>query len=268
MGVVLVLLVVAGGSYWWFYGQLSKTTTHDSSVVNAVDATLLDSIDPPEATDILLLGSDKRAGGEDGVESRSDTVMLVHVDPDNDYLSILSLPRDLWVEIPGHGMDKLNAAYSFGGLSLTVNTVQQLTNVDVDQTVEIDFKSFEDLTDALGGVYVDVDRRYNYNSEDQGFESIWISPGYQLLNGKDALDYVRFRHDSNLDFGRMERQQRFLAAAREQISGWNLATKLPGLISALADNVQTTMKPKPIAKSGPVAAAARPEPYPPDQHHG
>lgn len=210
--------------------------------------TLPDSVDPPSGMDILVLGADKRPGAEEGVESRSDTVILVHVDPDNDYLSLLSLPRDLWVEIPGHGLDKLNAAYAFEGPSLTVKTVQQLTEIDIEQYIQVDFAAFKDLTDALGGVYVDVDRRYYYDSADQGFEAIKLSPGYQLLNGADALDYVRFRHDSNYDFGRMERQQQFISAAREQVSGWNLVLKLPGLIEAITDNVQTTLTPMELQK--------------------
>jgi LCP family protein required for cell wall assembly len=238
------MVAIGGGSYWWVYGQLDDTHTDDSTLETAVDETLPDAVDPPTGMDILVLGADKRANQEEGIESRSDTVILVHVDPENDYLSLLSLPRDLWVEIPGHGLGKLNAAYAYEGASLTLKTVQQLTNVDVEQSVEIDFAAFKDLTDALGGVYVDVDRRYYHNSADQEFEAITISPGYQLLDGANALDYVRFRHDSNYDFGRMERQQQFLAAAREQISGWSVALKLPGLIKALAANVETTLTAK------------------------
>ncbi|MCL5735141.1 MAG: LCP family protein, partial [Actinobacteria bacterium] len=238
---MVVVLAIGGGSFLWLYDKLGGTQTTDSSLIGAVGETVPGAVDPPEATDILVLGSDKRANNEEGVESRSDTVMLVHVDPEDNYLSVLSLPRDLRVDIPGHGTGKLNAAYTLGGPTLTMETVQQLTKVDVDQFLQIDFKAFQDITNALGGVYVDVDRRYNYKSADQTFEAIWISPGYQLLNGTDALDYVRFRHDDNLDFGRMERQQRFLVAAREKISGWNLALRLPDLIDALTSNVETTI---------------------------
>jgi len=242
IGVVVLILAIGGGSYLWLYNRLGDTTTDDTTVISAVGATLADAVDPPNATDILVLGADKRANAEEGIESRSDTVILVHVDPDNDYLSILSLPRDLRLEIPGQGTGKLNAAYALGGAELTMATVQRLTKVDIDEYLEIDFAAFQDITDALGGVYVDVDRRYYNDDAQSDFELIKLSPGYQLLNGGDALDYVRFRHDGNLDFGRMDRQQRFLSAAREQISGWNLALKLPGLINALADNVKTTIK--------------------------
>jgi LCP family protein required for cell wall assembly len=248
IGVVVLILAIGGGSYLWLYNRLDAAGTTDSSLISAVSETLPGAVDPPDATDILVLGSDKRANNAEGVESRSDTIMLVHVDPDSNYLSILSLPRDLRVDIPGHGMGKLNAAYTLGGPTLTMQTVEQLTQVNIEQYLQIDFKAFQDITNALGGVYVDVDRRYYRNDADQKYEPIKLSPGYQLLNGGDALDYVRFRHDLNLDFGRMERQQRFLVAAREQISGWNLAVKLPGLINALVSNVETTIKPMPLQK--------------------
>ena len=157
--------------------------------------------------------------------------MLVHVDKEQDFASILSVPRDLWVEIPGHGINKLNSAYTSGGWELTKATVEQLTGINIDQAVEIDFQAFSDLTDALGGVYLDIDHRYYNDDPDRGFEFIKLSPGYQLLNGTDALDYVRFRHDNEADFGRMLRQQRFVNALREQAVGWNLVSEGDDAIS-------------------------------------
>jgi LCP family protein required for cell wall assembly len=241
VGIVVLVLAIGGGSYLWLYNKLGDTKTTDSGLITVVSETLPTGVDPPEGTDILVLGSDKRANSEEGVESRSDTVMLVHVDPRNDYLSILSLPRDLRVEVPGHGTQRLNYAYAAGGAELTVETVQLLTNVDIDASLQVDFAAFKDITDSLGGVYVDVDRRYYNDDAESDYELIKLSPGYQLLFGSDALDYVRFRHDANLDFGRMDRQQRFITAVREQALGWNLLTDLPGLIGALADNIDTTI---------------------------
>ncbi len=111
--------------------------------------------------------------------------------------------------------------------------------MDIDHYMEIGFNAFTDIVDSLGGVYVDVDNRY-YNPL-WYYEPIDMHPGYQLLNGADALDYVRFRHDRNMDFGRMERQQRFMSALREQAMGWDLPFKLPGLISALFQNITTDL---------------------------
>ncbi len=236
---VILLLVAAGaGAYLWFYLQVEGSSPDDPRIGAAVDDTFLDSIGTPNGMDILVLGSDKRMSEADE-ERRSDTIILVHADPDEDYLAMLSFPRDLRVEIPGRGIDKLNAAYAYEGPSLTVKTVELLTGVDIDEYLEVDFAAFADITDALGGVYLDIDRRY-YN-DDPEWELIKISPGYQLLNGGDALDYVRFRHDLNLDFGRMDRQQRFITAMREQALGWNLALELPSMVNALFNNVVTTL---------------------------
>jgi LCP family protein required for cell wall assembly len=143
-------------------------------------------------------------------------------------------------------VEKLNAAYAQGGPELTIKTVEQVTGVDIDKYLEVDFQAFSDIVDSIGGVYLDIDRRY-YN-DDPEFDLIKISPGYQLLDGANALDYVRFRRDSNYDFGRMDRQQRFITAVREQALGWNLALKLPGLISAIFDNLETTLGANDILK--------------------
>lgn len=199
----------------------------------------------PSAMNILMLGSDHRETEEEE-HGRSDTIILVHVDPDADYLSVMSLPRDLRVEVPGYGLEKINSAFALGGPALTIKTVEQLTGVDINHYVEVDFEAFKDITDSLGGVYVDVDRRY-YN-DDPRWELIKLAPGYQLLNGSDALDYVRFRHDLNMDFGRMERQQRFLTALREQAMGWDLPFKLPKLVGALFRNVNTDLGTNDILK--------------------
>ncbi len=235
---VVVVLAVAGGSYLWFYLQVRSSHPTDPGIAEAVGATSEGAIGTPTGMDIILIGSDKRPTN-DGEETRSDTVILVHADPDVNYLSMLSLPRDLRVEVPGHGVEKLNAAYAQGGPELSIKTVEQVTGVDVDEYVEVDFQAFSDIVESVGGVYLDIDRRY-YNDNPE-FEPIKISPGYQLLNGANALDYVRFRSDLNYDFGRMDRQQRFITAIREQALGWNLALDLPGVIGALFDNLVTTL---------------------------
>ncbi len=231
---MVALAAVAGGYYWWFASQVNVMTTTSQTV------TTQPGIEPPDSMDILVLGCDKHPDNS-GEESRSDTVMLVHIDREQDYLSILSLPRDLYVDIPGHGMNKLNAAYSIGGWELTEATVERVTGMNIEKAVEIDFKAFSDLTDALGGVYVDIDRRYYNDDPSRGFEFIKISPGYQLLDGVNALDYVRFRHDNEADFGRMLRQQRFLNALRAQALGWNLVSEGDDVVSALMKNIWTTL---------------------------
>jgi LCP family protein required for cell wall assembly len=250
VGLFVLLLVAGGGSYLWFRSQVvganqrvapeikAALTEKPSSTIVSVAGAGPDTPDSPSAMNLLVLGSDNR---NDGTEQygRSDTIILVHIDPDQNYLSVLSLPRDLRVEVPGYGLDKINAAFALGGGALTIKTVEQLTGVDINHYMEVDFNTFKDITDSLGGVYMDIDRRY-YN-DDPRWELIKLSPGYQLLNGADALDYVRYRHDLNMDFGRMLRQQRFLSALREQAMGWDLPLKLPKLINALFKNISTDL---------------------------
>ena len=134
----------------------------------------------------------------------------------------MSIPRDLKAEIPGHGSDKINAAYEMGGPRLTVRTIQKLFEdatgdpFPINNVVNVDFRGFRRAVDYIGGVYVDVDRDYfNDVTGPGGYAAIDIDPGYQKLGGRDALDYVRYRHTDN-DFVRAARQQSFLRQARGQ----------------------------------------------------
>jgi LCP family protein required for cell wall assembly len=188
------------------------------------------AVDIPEVTraeaggprTILLLGSDERyADRVAGRKSRSDTILLVRVDPGANAISVLSVPRDLKARIPGHGSDKINAAYEDGGPRLTVRTIQQLMEGVTGQPFPINnvlvasFGSFKAAVNYVGGVYIDVDRRY-FNDNSSGvdnYATIDIQPGYQKLIGQDALDYVRYRHTDN-DIVRAARQQDFLRQAR------------------------------------------------------
>lgn len=249
MGLLLFVAVVAvgaGGTYLWLDLKVRQTNQgpHASDIAALLGESPTTSsgtettLEPPNAQNILLLGSDNRET-EGEKYGRSDTLMLVHIDPQQNFVSVLSIPRDLRVEIPGYGKQKINAAYAFKGAELSIETVQTVTGVDLDHYVNIDFDAFRQVTTELGGIYVDVDRRYYYVGD--SYETINIWPGYQPLAGESALDYVRFRHDGNNDFGRIQRQQRFLRAAKEQVSNWDAALKIPKLVDLLAANVTTDM---------------------------
>ncbi len=164
---------------------------------------------------ILIIGSDKRNEAISGKFGLSDTTMLLRLDPDRGAIALLSLPRDLKVDIPGDGTDKLNAAYSLGGPKLTLRTVKQLTGVDVNHLVNVDFTGFARAVNAIGCVYVDVDRRY-YIAPNSGTSEINLQPGYQALCGFDALSFARYRHTDN-DIVRAARQQTFLREARAKV---------------------------------------------------
>jgi polyisoprenyl-teichoic acid--peptidoglycan teichoic acid transferase len=167
---------------------------------------------------ILVLGSDKRPDLEDA--GRSDTTMLLRIDPDQDAIALLSLPRDLKVNIPGYGVGKLNDAYTVGGPKKTLEVVKQLTGIQIHHVVNVDFTGFEQAINAIDCVYVDVDRDYFHTNEGLAvsdyYSEIDINAGYQMLCGDRALQYVRYRHTDN-DIVRAARQQDFLREARQKI---------------------------------------------------
>jgi LCP family protein required for cell wall assembly len=164
---------------------------------------------------ILIIGSDKRNASISGKFGLSDTTMLLRLDPDRGAIALLSLPRDLKVDIPGVGTDKLNAAYSIGGPKLTLRTVKDITGLQINHLVNVDFTGFARAVNAIGCVYVDVDRRY-YIAPNSGTSEINLQPGYQALCGFDALSFARYRHTDN-DIVRAARQQTFLREARAKV---------------------------------------------------
>ncbi|HYG95633.1 MAG TPA: LCP family protein [Solirubrobacterales bacterium] len=182
----------------------------------------LENAEDGEPQNFLLIGSDKRAGAEFAEDKgRSDTAMLVRLDPEKGLISMMSIPRDLKVEIPGVGTGKFNEAYFYGGTKLTLRVVKELTGLPVHHVVNVDFLGFAQGVYAIGCVYTDVDRRYYHSNEgvppSEQYAEINVTPGYQLLCGKKALDYVRYRH-TDTDIVRSARQQDFLSAARQRIS--------------------------------------------------
>jgi len=173
---------------------------------------------PSRPVDILIIGSDRRVG-QPSLGARSDTLLLVRLDPDTDRISMLSVPRDLQVEIPGYGLGKINDAYSLGGARLTVATVKRLLHVPINDFIDVNFVGFVRVVDRLGGAYLTVDHRYYNDTAVTNFSSIDLQPGYQRLNGRQALSFVRFRHDQNGDFTRIERQQQFLREMKRVLAG-------------------------------------------------
>jgi LCP family protein required for cell wall assembly len=173
----------------------------------------LAQVDGGSPQNILILGSDKRAGDP---TARSDTALLIRLDPDQNAIALFSLPRDLKVNIPGYGVDRLNAAYTLGGPKLTLKTVAQVTGLDIHHVVNVNFDGFYRAVNAIDCVYIDVDRRY-YVPPEADYAEIDIEAGYQLLCGERALQYVRFRH-ADTDITRTARQQEFLREARQKMT--------------------------------------------------
>lgn len=179
---------------------------------------------------MLILGSDQREGDEVG---RPDTIILARIDVPAKTVSMLSIPRDTRVEIPGHGTGKINAAGALGGTSLMIETVRDLTGLPVNHYLQLDFFGFKDMVDALGGVWVDVPMRIDDRRAASEFpEARVIEAGRQKLDGKHALTFVRARYDlPRQDLDRIANQQLFLRAVIDE----TLSERNPLRIKALAD---------------------------------
>ncbi len=182
-----------------------------------------------EPQTLLLLGSDKRVSTNDPLASgaRSDTMMLVRLNPQADAVTVMSVPRDLKVSIPGVGNDKINRAYDEGGPKLALKTIKQVLGIDINHVVNVNFSGFEDIIDSINCIFVDVDRRY-FN-DNIAYASINLKPGYQKLCGRQALDYARFREEDN-DLVRAARQQDVLRQAKAQVSTGKLFTQRRKLV--------------------------------------
>jgi polyisoprenyl-teichoic acid--peptidoglycan teichoic acid transferase len=210
---------------------------------------ILDGVDAAGAQTILLIGSDHRYA--EGEESRSDTMMLVRLDPDKGQTTVMSVPRDLKVQVPGAGTQKLNAAYAVGGPKLTVKMLKGLLGTtahpfEINNVININFGGFQQLLNRLGCVYADIDRHYfNDNNPPNGgggdYATINVKAGYQKLCGNSGLDYVRFRHldDDNV---RAARQQDFLGQAKDQIGVGKVFEDRKALLKLFAKNTQSTIR--------------------------
>jgi LCP family protein required for cell wall assembly len=224
LAALLIVGVSAGAtasSLLLFLGDIAEELRNNSQKLSNEVTPLLEEVEGGGPETILILGSDKRAGAEFAEDpGRSDTTMLLRLDPEKGLISVLSIPRDLKVEIPGFGTEKFNAAYSDGGPKLTTEVVKELTGLKITHVVNIDFLGFVRAVDAIGCVYVDVDRRYYHSNAglppSEQYSEINIQPGYQKLCGKKALEYVRYRH-TDTDIVRSARQQDFISQARKQV---------------------------------------------------
>jgi LCP family protein required for cell wall assembly len=218
LGAFLVVFAAASATSVAAFREIDK-------VVDALDQSedlqlgdQLATSDPGQPQTILLLGSDRRpddaTDGGAGTGQRSDTIILARLNPEKNATALMSLPRDLKVEIPGHGVDKINAAYSIGGPRLTLRTVKRLTGLSINHVINVDFNGFQRAIDAIGCVYTDVDRRYYNDTAEYAY--IDIPAGYQRMCGEKALQYARFRHEDS-DLVRGIRQQDLLRDAKQQV---------------------------------------------------
>jgi polyisoprenyl-teichoic acid--peptidoglycan teichoic acid transferase len=238
-------------------GRARKPGASGSKVVPLVVALLLllvggwalktFMLDGGQPKNILLLGVDKD-------KTRTDVVLLAHVDPKDGLVNVLSIPRDTWVETACDGVeppcqspDKLAHAHAWGGAKgpeVTMRTVEKFLDVKVDGYVRVDFDGFEQLVDAVGGVDILIDKDMDYDDPTPGAElhiHFQASPTPQHLDGKKALEYVRFRNDGQGDVGRTERTRRFIKAVVESVQKNGKASQLPALWKTMAPYVATNI---------------------------
>ena len=193
---------------------------------------------------IVVMGCDIR---KDDV-GRSDTLFVVMLDKSKKNAALLSVPRDTRVKIKGHGWDKVNAAFAYGGHKLTQETVQDFLGIKLNNYVVVDFQGFKGLVDAVGGVDINVEKRMYYYDPYANFE-IDLRPGKQHLDGKTAMQYVRYR-DEEGDIGRIRRQQKFMMALYQQIASKNIIAKVPGVTKQIMSMVKTDLSLKEMVELG------------------
>jgi LCP family protein required for cell wall assembly len=195
---------------------------------------------------VLLLGTDTRPS-EQGYRTRSDTIMLLMLDPVTKQASMLSVPRDLYVDLPGRGLNRVNTAYVYGGGQLAVDTIEYNLGVHVNYYVVVNFNVFVTLVDEIGGIDIYVPKEIRdptYPDENFGYDPFYISAGQHHLDGATALKYARTRHADN-DYERARRQQAVVLAIRERILSLDmlptLVQRAPALYATLSDSIKTDM---------------------------
>ena len=249
LAVVVVASGIAGGLYLYTHETLGAIGAHSKGArIAAKDKNLKSIASPSEPATALVVGYDTRRGADAvvGQQSRSDTIMLVRADPTNNTLSLLSFPRDLQVPIYCDGAnvpigtDRINSAWATCKQKerSVLDTVAHLTNLPINYLITVDFHGFKLLVNKLHGVYIDVDHRYlNTVTGPGGHAHIDLEPGYQKLDGQQALDFVRFRLTDS-DIYRNARQQLFLEALKDRLASGFSVFQVPKIIGAVKGSIE------------------------------
>lgn len=202
-----------------------------------------------ERVNILLLGADARGLSKNEVP-RSDTIMVVSVDPVTKKANLFSILRDTYVKIPGHGDDRVNSALAYGGPNLAMKTVGDLLGLSIQYYVYTDFQGFMALVDAIGGIELEVEKDMKYRDSEEPEFDINLKKGLQHMDGKTALQYVRFRHDAMSDYSRTERQRKFMTAVAEELQTTSSILRLPTILNKIDPYITTNISITDMIKLG------------------
>jgi LCP family protein required for cell wall assembly len=245
LGIFFIFLCFVG---WWVYSNYNQVSQVQKSKEESRFSQFVQKPEdkPPEwegteRVNVLLMGGDER-GLKKGEVARSDSMLIVSIDPSTKKIHLFSILRDTQVAIPGFKDNRANAAITLGGPELAMKTIGNLTGLNIQYYVYVDFQGFIKLVDAIGGVDFYVEKNMKYSDAADGHVyDINLKKGQQHLDGDKALQYVRFRHDRLSDFTRTERQRAFLKAiAQKMQSGWNLI-RLPDILSKVTPYMESNM---------------------------
>lgn len=189
---------------------------------------------------ILAFGTD-----ETSTTQRSDTIMILHMDHQKKRIGVLSIPRDTRVNIPGHGLTRVNHAYAYGGAKLLKQTVSEFLNIPIDYYIKIKLNNVETFIDKLGGVNINIEKELHYVDQ-AGDLYIDLKEGRHVLDGAKAIEFLRFRQDSEGDIGRIRRQQTFLDSLAKQLFSVKMLVKLPTLLTEMTETIETNLTAKQI----------------------
>ncbi|WP_026760054.1 LCP family protein [Selenomonas ruminantium] len=228
LGIMLTVLVAVAGI------MAANHSRNNGGLVNSDG----EPVKSDQITHVMLLGVDRREGDV----GRSDTMMVAAFDQEKEKASLLSVPRDTRVQIEGNDYEKINHAYAYGGHKMSQEAVEKLLGTKIDHYIIIDTKAFERIIDALDGVDINVEKRMYYEDpwDDDGGLVIDLYPGEQHMNGKKAIQYVRYR-DGEGDIGRIGRQQKFMKAVLAKVISPSVLPKLPKLVEEVKSAIQTDM---------------------------
>ncbi|MGQ8875274.1 LCP family protein [Paenibacillus amylolyticus] len=244
------VLIVGGATAYYFGSILNQLDGlqkkgEDSPFANIQNVEKVNTPDPPkwegtETVNILVMGVDAR-GLKKGEVPRSDSMMVVSLDPLTKKINLFSILRDTYINIDGYGKDRINTAITHGP-NVAMEAASDLLGIPVQYYVYTDFQGFIKLVDAVGGVDFDVEKDMHYTSKaDNNEYDIDLKKGYQHLDGKTALMYVRFRHDAMSDFARSERQRELLKAVTAKMQSTTTIAKLPSILEEVSPFVDTNL---------------------------